>query len=72
MAVNCWMTPEGRLGLAGVTDMEDSVAEVTVRVVFPDVPPEEAVIVAEPMATAVARPLLLTIATDLFDEPQVA
>jgi len=72
MAVNCWVSPIGMLGLSGVTDMEDRVAWGTVRVVFPDLPPKEAVIVAEPVATAVARPpLLLTIATDVFDEPQV-
>ena len=58
--------------MAGVTDIEDSVAEVTVRVVFPDLPPKEAVIVAEPVATAVAKPLLSTVATDVLDEPQVA
>ena len=71
-AANCWVNVIGMPGLAGVTDMEDSVAEVTVRVVFPDLPPKVAVIVAEPVATAVARPLLLTVATDVFDEPQVA
>ena len=71
-AANCWVNPTGMLGLTGVTDMEDSVAEVIVRVVLPDLPPKVAVIVAEPVATAVARPLLLTVATDVFDEPQVA
>ena len=59
------------LGLAGVTDMEDRVAEVAVRVVLPEIIPELAVMVALPAATAVARPLLLTIATDVFDELQV-
>jgi len=57
--------------LAGVTDMEDRVAEVAVRVVLPEIIPELAVMVALPAATAVARPLLLTIATDVFDELQV-
>jgi hypothetical protein len=59
------------LGLAGVTDMEDKVAEVAVRVVLPDILPEVALMVALPVATAVARPLLLTIATEVFDELQI-
>jgi hypothetical protein len=59
------------LGLAGVTDMEDRVAEVAVRVVLPEIIPELAVMVALPAATAVARPVLLTIATAVFDERQV-
>ena len=71
MAVNCWMAPAGMLGLAGVTDMEERVAEVAVRVVLPEIIPELAVMVALPAATAVARPVLLTIATEVFDELQV-
>jgi len=74
VAVNCWVIPEGMLGivrLAGVTDMEERVAEFTVRVVLPEIVPEVAVMVAVPAATAVARPLLLTIATDVFNERQV-
>jgi len=59
------------LGLAGVTDMEERVAEVAVRVVLPEIIPELAVMVALPAATAVARPVLLTIATEVFDELQV-
>ena len=70
-AVNCWVVPAGMLGLAGVTDMEDRVAAVTVRVVVPEILPEVAVMVAVPAATAVARPLLLTVATDVLDELQV-
>jgi len=71
MATNCWVFPAGMLGLAGVTEMEDRVAEVTVRVVLPGIPAEVAVIVVVPAATAVARPLLLTLATDVLDELQV-
>jgi hypothetical protein len=51
--------------------MEERVAEVAVRVVLPEIIPELAVMVALPAATAVARPLLLTIATAVFDELQV-
>jgi hypothetical protein len=75
MAVNCWVTPEGRLGLAGVTDMENSVAKVTGRLVFPEIVPEGVVMVALmvglPAATVVARPLLLTVAIDVSEEVQM-
>jgi hypothetical protein len=63
------------LGLAGVTVMDTSVAEVTVSVVDPDILPDIAVIVVEPAATDVAKPLepaaLLTAATAAVDEFQV-
>ena len=66
-------------GLAGVKDMEDRIAEVTVRVVLA-VPAlerllrmeEVAVMVVVPGEMAVARPLPLTVATDVFEEDQVA
>jgi hypothetical protein len=59
------------LGLAGVTDMEDRIAEFTVRVVLPEILPEVALTVVDPKATAVARPPLLIVATDVSDELQV-
>jgi hypothetical protein len=59
------------LGLAGVTDMEDKVARVTVRVTLPEMLPRVAEMVVLPAATGVARPLLLTVAIDIFDELQV-
>ena len=59
------------LGLVGVTEMEDRVAEVTARAVFPEIPPAVAVIVEVPVATATARPLPLTVATAVLDELQV-
>jgi hypothetical protein len=71
VAVNCWVTPPGMLGLAGVTNMEERVAEFTVRVVLPEIVPEVAVMVAVPAARAVTKPLLLMVATDVFDELQV-
>jgi hypothetical protein len=67
-AANCWVTPAGMLGFAGVTDMEIRVAEVTVRVALPEIVPRVPVIVAVPAATAVAMPVLLTVATDMFAE----
>ena len=57
--------------MAGVTAMEDRVAGVTVRVVLPEILPKVAVMVVVPAARAVARPLLLTVATEVFDEVQV-
>jgi hypothetical protein len=67
-AVNCWVSPTGILGLIGVTDMEDSVAEVTVRGVGgDDFPPKLAVMVAVPAEMAVARPSLSTTATSAGD-----
>jgi hypothetical protein len=60
------------LGLAGVAEMDDRVAEFTVRVVLPEIFPEVAVMVVPvPTATAVARPLLFTVAIDVLDELQV-
>ena len=58
------------LGAAGVTAMEDRVAAVAIRVVLPDMLPCLAVMVAVPTVTAVARPLLLTVAIAGFDELQ--
>ena len=74
MAANCWVIPEGMLGilrLAGITDIEERVAEVTVTVVLPRMLPEAAEMIAVPAATAVARPLLLIVATDVSEELQV-
>ncbi len=71
IAANCWATPTGMIGLAGVTAREERAAEVTVRAVLAEIPPEVAVMVAVPAATAVARPLLLIVTRDLFEELQV-
>lgn len=56
MAVNCSVAPADILEFAGVTPRDVIVAEVTVRVVEPEKLPDEAVIVALPVATAVANP----------------
>jgi hypothetical protein len=71
VAVNCWLRPTGMLGLTGATAMEDKVAELTVRTVLPETVPEVAVTVVAPAVRAVARPMLLTVATDVFEEFQV-
>ncbi len=62
------------LGFVGDTLIESSVAEVTVSVVLSEIAPDVAVIVAEPAASAVARPLepaaLLIVATLVVNELQ--
>ncbi len=57
VAVNCCVVPRVILGLVGVTEMDTSTAGVTANVVEPDMLPEMAVIVVEPIATDVALPL---------------
>ena len=67
------------VGLAGVTDMEDMTADVTVRVVLAvELEAEKllgrvevAVIVVVPGEMAVAKPVLSIVATDVFDELQM-
>jgi hypothetical protein len=72
-AENCCVIPTGIFGLNGVviTDMEDTVAEVTVTVMLPEILPDVAVMVVVPTARVVARPLLSICATDGFDEDQL-
>ena len=74
--MNCWDVPLAIEELTGVTEIDVSVAGVTVSVADPDMPPDIAVIVVVPAATAVASPLepeaLLTVATPVVDELQVA
>ena len=73
VAVNCWVTPAGILcilGVGGVIEIEDKVAEFTVRLVLPEILPEVAVMAALPAATAVARPLMFTVATNISEELQ--
>jgi hypothetical protein len=72
VATNCWVPPAGTLGLSGVTDIEDKVALVTVRVAVPDLPFKAAVMVVVPGLAPVARPLALIVATVVLDEVQVA
>jgi len=69
-AASCWVFPGGTLAVSGVTDTEDNVALVTVRVTVPEILPEVAVMIVVPAATVVTRPLLLTVAADALDELQ--
>lgn len=76
VAVNCCVVPLAREGLAGVTAMDTRVAGLTVKVVVPETAPAAvetvAVIVVVPTAVPVASPLLLIVATAVFDERQEA
>jgi hypothetical protein len=57
---------------SGVTAMDFNIAAVTERVVFPETVPNVALITELPVATPVARPVLLSIvATDGVPEFQV-
>lgn len=59
-------------GVAGVTAIEVRVAAVTARTVEPVIEPEAAWIVDEPTAIPVARPTLDMVATEAFEDVQVA
>jgi hypothetical protein len=71
VAVNCSVSPMGRLVLAGVTAIDWSAAAVTVKPVDPEMVPSVAEIVTGPGATAVANPALLIVAHVVSDEAQV-
>src|SRR5208282_2853824 len=69
VAVNCSVVPPLIVGALGVTAIEDSAGTVTV--VLPLIPLSAAAIVVEPAFTAVTTPVLLTVATAVFEEVQV-
>ena len=75
MATNCSLVPFAIVKAAGVTEIDTSVAAVTVRDVEPDTPPNIAVMIVDPTPAEVARPwepdALLIEATEVFDEVQV-
>ena len=59
------------LGLAGVTAIETSAAAVTVSTVEPVMPLNVALIFEVPAPTAVASPVLETVATDVVADAHV-
>ena len=71
VAVNCCVRPFASDGFAGVTAIDCSTAAVTVSVVEPVTPPNIALIVLIPGATAVANPPLVIVATDGVPDAQV-
>jgi hypothetical protein len=58
VAVNCCLVPRANTGLAGVTAIETRDAVLTVRTVDPEIPAEDAAIVAVPVPTLLAKPSL--------------
>ena len=71
MAVNFSDVPLAMLGLAGVTAIDTSTAEVTVRTVVPEMLPDVALIVVVPAVAAVAFPPVAMVETDALDELHV-
>ncbi len=75
VAVNCSVVPNAMPGADGDIAMEARVAGVTVNVAEPDMLPDVAVIVVEPVATGVPSPLdpaaLLIVAMAVDDDAQV-
>ena len=63
VAVNCWVAPATKLRFAGLTAMDDRVAEVTVKVEDPATEPAVAVIVVCPALAELATPLVAMVAT---------
>jgi hypothetical protein len=70
--VNCCVVPFAIDGFAGVTAIDTGIAGVTVKVVLPVNPPEEALTWDVPCATPLARPPELMVATAVLEDTQVA
>ena len=70
--MNCCVCPAATEAVTGVTEIDVKIGAVTVSVAEPLIVPEAALIVAEPWATPLANPALLTVATVVFDEVHVA
>ena len=58
VTANCWVVPKAIEAFAGDTAMDDNAAALTVSVVEPEIAPDVAVMVAWPVLTLVASPLL--------------
>lgn len=72
VAANCSVVPSGMLGIAGVMEIETNAAGVTVKVDVPAMLAAVAVIVVWPVDALAANPLVLTVATEVNEELQVA
>jgi hypothetical protein len=72
VAVNCSVWPAVKIVLGTLIAIDDSVALVTIMLVEPLSPPELAVMVAVPLATAVAKPLAEMVAIAALDDVHFA
>ena len=71
VALNCCPLPAVRVGFAGVTAIDTSVAGETVNVVLPLMPFSVAEMVEVPAALPVAIPVLVIVAVEVLDDAQV-
>jgi len=71
VAVNCKEYSKGMIGSLGVTDIKTRGTAATMRFVLPETLPVVAIMVVEPAETAVASPVVLTVAIDGFNVLQV-
>jgi len=77
VAVNCRLMPGAMLGVVGVSAIDVRVAPVTVTMVLPVIEPhtlatlQVTVIVALPVPMVRTSPVLLTVATEGFEEVQI-
>lgn len=72
VAVNCCGMPTGTLAVGGFMAIETSEAAVTVSTVEPEIVPEVALMVAVPIPTLVANPVVLIVAVVMVLDTQVA
>jgi len=74
--MNCWIAPTAKVAVAGVTTMEVRVFVIagggTESDALPETPSMVAMMVAEPAASAEARPEGVTFATAGLEDVQVA
>src|SRR5581483_623071 len=71
VAVNCCVVPLAIDGFAGVTAIDCNAAGVTVSTVEPFTAPKVALIVLVPVATAVASPAVVIVATEVVPDAHV-
>lgn len=72
VATNCCVEPATTDGFEGVTAIDERVAAVTVIERLPLTEPTVAETLDVPVSTAVTTPALLTVATEVVAEAQVA
>jgi hypothetical protein len=72
VAVNCCVRPLATEGFAGATAIDCNVAAITVSVVLPLTAPDVALMDEVPVATVVANPVVLIVATLVVAEAHVA